>query len=141
MVHADVPSVKQPPDIHVEVAVGVAPRDVRLVRLSLPAGSTVREALRASGLFTQVPGLNEEALAAGIWSVGVWGRKERPGHALRERDRVEVVRGLNVDPKEARRMRYRAQGEKLPKGIHRSPKARGAADGHDGKGDGSGQGD
>ena len=87
MVHADVPSVKQPPDIHVEVAVGVAPRDVRLVRLSLPAGSTVREALRASGLFTQVPGLNEEALAAGIWSVGVWGRKERPGHALRERDR------------------------------------------------------
>lgn len=111
-------------DIHVEVALGAAPREVRLVRLTLPVGSTVRDALRASGLFDQVAGLNEDALAAGEWSVGVWGRKERPGHVLRERDRVEVVRGLNVDPKEARRMRYRAQGEKLPKGIHRSPKPR-----------------
>jgi uncharacterized protein len=112
------------PEIHVEVALGVAPRDVRIVRLSLAAGSTVRDALRASGLFGQVAGFTEESLAAGQWSVGVWGRKERPGHVLRERDRIEVVRGLNVDPKEARRVRYRAQGEKLPKGIHRSTKNR-----------------
>lgn len=77
----------------------------------------------------QVAGFNEDALAAGQWSVGVWGRKERPGHVLRERDRIEVVRGLNVDPKEARRVRYRAQGEKLPKGIHRSTKARPAGPG------------
>lgn len=112
------------PEIQVEVAVGVAPREVRIVCLSLPAGSTVRDALRASGLFGQVAGLTEDSLAAGQWSVGVWGRKERPGHVLRERDRIEVVRGLNVDPKEARRVRYRAQGEKLPKGIHRSTKSR-----------------
>ncbi len=118
-----------PADIHVEVALGLAAREVRLVRLSLPAGSTVRDALRASGLFDQVAGLNEDALAAGQWSVGVWGRKERPGHVLRDRDRIEVVRGLNVDPKEARRVRYRAQGEKLPKGIHRSTKARPAGPG------------
>lgn len=111
-------------DIHVEVAVGVAPRDVRLVRLGLPAGSTVRDALRASGFLGLIDGLDEDALGAGKWSVGVWGRKERGGHLLRDRDRIEVVRGLNVDPKEARRKRYRAQGEKLPKGIHRSAKAR-----------------
>jgi len=110
-------------DIQVEVFVGVAPREARSTRLSLPAGSTVRDALRASGFLGVLAGLSEEALAAGDWSVGVWGRKERPGHVLRDRDRIEVVRGLNVDPKEARRMRYRAQGEKLPKGIHRSPKA------------------
>lgn len=110
------------PIVHVEVAVGAAPREVHIVRLSLPAGSTVRDALCASGLFGQVAGFSEDALAAGRWSVGVWGRKERPGHVLRERDRIEVVRGLNVDPKEARRVRYRAQGEKLPKGIHRSTK-------------------
>lgn len=126
MVRAEGVPAASPPDIHVEVAVGVAPREVRLVRLCLPAGSTVRDALRASGLFDQVPGLDEGALASGRWSVGVWGRKERPGHVLRERDRVEVVRGLNVDPKEARRMRYRAQGEKLPRGIHRSPRPKGA---------------
>lgn len=111
--------------IHVEVVVGVAPRSVQRVALSLPPGATVREALQASGLLGVVPGLDEEALAAGRWSVGVWGRKERPGHVLRDRDRVEVVRGLNVDPKEARRTRYRAQGEKSPKGIHRSPRLKG----------------
>lgn len=129
MVRAEGGAPASAADINVEVAVGVAPREVRLVRLSLPSGSTVRDALRASGLFGQVPGFDEGALAAGEWSVGVWGRKERPGHVLRERDRVEVVRGLNVDPKEARRMRYRAQGEKLPKGIHRSPRNKGTEPG------------
>lgn len=122
MVRADLGPAEPALDIHVEVAVGVASREVSLVRLSLPAGSTVRDALRVSGLFGQVAGFSEDALAAGEWSVGIWGRKERPGHVLRERDRVEVVRGLNVDPKEARRMRYRTQGEKLPRGIRRSPK-------------------
>jgi putative ubiquitin-RnfH superfamily antitoxin RatB of RatAB toxin-antitoxin module len=52
--------------------------------------------------------------------VGVWGRKERAGHVLRDLDRIELVRPLNVDPKEARRVRYRAHGEKLPRGIQRS---------------------
>ncbi len=109
----------EPADIHVELAVGLAAREVRVLRLSLPAGSTVRDALQRSGLLQSVPGLDEAALASGRWSVGVWGRKERPGHVLRDRDRIELVRGLNVDPKEARRLRYRAQGEKLPKGIQR----------------------
>lgn len=126
MVRADLGPAEPALDIHVEVAVGVASREVSLVRLSLPAGSTVRDALRVSGLFGQVAGFSEDALAAGEWSVGIWGRKERPGHVLRERDRVEVVRGLNVDPKEARRMRYRTQGEKLPRGIRRSPKPQSA---------------
>lgn len=101
---------------------GVSPREVRLVSLNLPQGSTVRDALLASGIMgpSQLqPPLTEDTLAAGVWTVGVWGRKERPGHVLRERDRIEVVRGLNVDPKEARRVRYRAQGEKLPKGFQR----------------------
>ena len=100
--------------ICVQVAVGVAPREVRVVTLSVPEGSTVRDALRLSGFLgtgaDAVSGLSEDALASGLWTVGVWGRKERPGHVLRDRDRVEVVRGLQVDPKEARRVRYRAQG-------------------------------
>ena len=107
--------------ICVQVVVGVAPREVRVVSLSLPEGSTVRDALRRSGFMDSdagagavadaVSGLSEDALASGLWTVGVWGRKERPGHVLRDRDRVEVVRGLQVDPKEARRVRYRAQGK------------------------------
>lgn len=112
-----------PADIRVQVAVGVAPREVRVVCLSLPAGSTVRDALRQalgdSRLQGQVGDLSEDTLASGRWSVGVWGRKERASHVLRDRDRVEVVRGLTVDPKEARRVRYRAQGEKFPRVIGR----------------------
>lgn len=101
-------------DIRVQVAVGVAPREVRVVSLNLPEGSTVREALRLSGFLaggvSSVPTLNEDAVASGLWTVGVWGRRERAGHVLRDRDRIEVVRGLQVDPKEARRVRYKSQG-------------------------------
>lgn len=110
--------------LQVELALGLAPRQVHLVRLSLPVGSTVRDALFAADVWSLDASLTLQALESGEWTVGVWGRKERPGHVLRDRDRVELVRQLKVDPKEARRVRYRAQGEKLPKGIHRSPKAR-----------------
>lgn len=109
--------------LHVEVALGLAPRRVHLVRLSLPAGSTVRDALFAADVWSLDDSLTLQAIESGAWTVGVWGRKERPGHVLRDQDRVELVRQLKVDPKEARRVRYRAQGEKLPRGIHRSPKA------------------
>ena len=110
-------------EINVEVCVGVAPREVRLLTLKLAAGSTVALALHEAGVW-QWPGmpLPEQAAELG-WSVGVWGRKEPMAHVLREGDRVELVRPLKVDPKEARRVRYRKQGEKLPKGYHR-PKDR-----------------
>ena len=55
-------------------------------------------------------------------SLGIWGRKTDPTVVVRDQDRIEVYRGLIVDPKEARRQRYRSQGEKLPKGVRR-PKA------------------
>jgi uncharacterized protein len=42
---------------------------------------------------------------------GIWGRKLPLHTLLRERDRVELYRALRVDPKEARRLRYkRAKG-------------------------------
>lgn len=108
--------------IDVEVLVGFAPRVVRRVLMQIPQGGTVRDALRASGLLGSQPGFHEEALAAGDWAIGVWGRKAGLGDVLRQRDRVEVVRGLNVDPKEARRIRYRSQGGKTPQGSRRPNK-------------------
>jgi putative ubiquitin-RnfH superfamily antitoxin RatB of RatAB toxin-antitoxin module len=42
--------------------------------------------------------------------VGVWGRKARLDHVLREGDRVEIYRPLQIDPKLARRERFRKQG-------------------------------
>ena len=41
--------------------------------------------------------------------VGVWGVPCGRAQLLREHDRVEVYRPLQVDPKEARRLRYKRQ--------------------------------
>lgn len=105
--------------IAVEVAVSVSPRVVERVALELPSGVTLRDAVEASGLIGRIEGLDAEGLAQGVWSAGVWGHRARATQALRDGDRVELVRQLEVDPKEARRQRYRSQGEKIPKGWHR----------------------
>jgi putative ubiquitin-RnfH superfamily antitoxin RatB of RatAB toxin-antitoxin module len=91
----------QAPTIRVEVAYSPRPRVVDVVELVLPAGSRVCDALRASGLVSR-HGLDESTLRA-----GVWGRAQEPSAPLRDRDRVEIYRPLKVDPKEARRQRYR----------------------------------
>lgn len=109
----------------IEVAVGMGPRQVARREVTLPCGSSVRQALQDSGLLDQPGGPAWANIATGEWFVGVWGRRADLDHVLRDRDRVEVYRGLKVDPKEARRLRYRAHGEKLPKGIQRSPKKQG----------------
>lgn len=38
--------------LHIELAVGLAPREVRRVQLHLPAGSTVRDALFAADVWS-----------------------------------------------------------------------------------------
>lgn len=111
-----VPAEPQVHPVHVEVASSPGPRQMQLLALTLPPGATVQDALSASGLLPAPC----DADAAQPLSVGIWGRKAALDTVLREGDRVECYRGLKVDPKEARRVRYRAHGEKLPKGIHRS---------------------
>ena len=91
--------------MRVTVAYSPAPREVHEWELSLPEGATVRQALAASPLAQAFPGIDPLALA-----VGVWGRTAPPEQVLRERDRVEIWRPLKVDPKIARRERFRAQG-------------------------------
>ena len=112
--------VEQPSGLlTVEVAVGVAPRQVARSSVVLPQGATVRSALDESGLLDLPDGPNWANIASGDWFVGVWGRRADLDHVLRHRDRVELYRGLNVDPKEARRLRYRAAGERVYKGKGR----------------------
>ena len=90
--------------IAVVVACCPAPHQVDQVQISLPADATVGEALRASGLLSRHPEID---LAQ--HRLGVWGKLRGAGDALRDGDRVEVYRPLTVDPKEARRQRYRKQ--------------------------------
>jgi putative ubiquitin-RnfH superfamily antitoxin RatB of RatAB toxin-antitoxin module len=89
--------------LQIEVVATVAPRQVSSVRLALPAGSTVSDALVAAGLLAAGSPLPEGA------TCGVWSRRCDRGRALRDGDRVELYRALTVDPKEARRLRYRGQ--------------------------------
>ncbi len=70
--------------------------------VELADGATVADAIGASGLAER----HQDADILQL-SVGVWGRRCDPSHALAAGDRVEVYRPLLVDPKDARRLRYR----------------------------------
>lgn len=91
--------------MRVEVAYSPLGRVVDRVELTLAEGSTALQALQASGLLQRHPDID-----LSVQRVGVWGRLCRPDEPLREGDRVELYRPLTVDPKEARRLRYRRQG-------------------------------
>ena len=90
--------------IHITVAYSAAPREVQEQALTLPAGSTVRDALVAAGLLDTALALADQG------GVGVWGRKAPLDRPLEERDRIELWRPLRVDPKLARRERFGQQG-------------------------------
>ena len=92
-------------EIHVTVLYSPAPREVHEWQVTLPQRGTVLQALEASGLPEAFP---QADLRSAV--VGVWGRKARLEQPLRERDRVEIYRPLKVDPKLARRERFRKQG-------------------------------
>ncbi len=91
--------------IRVSVLYSPRPREVREVSLLLEPGCTVLEALQASGFLQLFPALDPQTMV-----VGVWGRKSSLRQTLREMDRVEIYRGLSVDPKVARRERFAKQG-------------------------------
>lgn len=78
--------------ITVEVALA-RPERQTVRRLVLPEGSTVADALAASGL-DAAPG-----------RVGIYGTVVPAGTMLRDGDRVEIYRPLRADPKEIRRLR------------------------------------
>jgi putative ubiquitin-RnfH superfamily antitoxin RatB of RatAB toxin-antitoxin module len=82
-----------------------APREVVETSLDAPEGCTLREALMQAGWLQRFP-----EMETGLLTLGVWGRKAGWDRVLREGDRVEVVRGLRVDPKVARRERFMGQG-------------------------------
>jgi putative ubiquitin-RnfH superfamily antitoxin RatB of RatAB toxin-antitoxin module len=93
--------------LQVQVAYSPRPEVVDLVSLALPAASTLGDALVNSGLLERHALGDPKALVCGVWA------KLRPlDHPLRDGDRVEVYRPLRVDPKEARRQRYRKTSDR-----------------------------
>lgn len=76
------------------------PGGAEVVVLDLPEGSSVGQALAASGIDARHRGID-------LTRLGVFGRRVGPDSRLADGDRLEIYRPLAVDPKEARRRRAR----------------------------------
>lgn len=87
--------------IAVEVVYALADRQ-KLIRLTVPKGTTVREAALRSGLDRDFPGLDLADSPLGIFGKAVPRPEER---VLQEGERVEIYRPLIADPKEVRKRR------------------------------------
>jgi uncharacterized protein len=93
-----------PPMITVEVAFAL-PETQRLITLTVVEGTTVRQAVAQAGLAEHFPELPPVTFAQA--ELGIFGQRVRDPDTqrLREGDRVEVYRPLQVDPKAARARR------------------------------------
>jgi len=98
-------------EIAVHVVWSPSARETLGEHLTLPAGATLAAALAA----THWPALSvaadgDAAFEAAGLSAAVWSKPRPLGHVLRDGDRVEVLRGLQIDPMTARRVRFEAAG-------------------------------
>lgn len=87
------------------------PEQQDLIKVDLPEGATIRDAITASGLQERHPEYDFSLL-----KVGVWSKLGKPDAPLRDRDRVEIYRPLIADPKEVRKQRA-AAGKVMKKGA------------------------
>ena len=84
-------------DITVEIVFAM-PHRQSLKSHSVAAGTTVAEVILGAGLEAEFPDF--DFLAA---PVGVWGHEVERNQVLRDGDRVEIYRKLELEPREARR--------------------------------------
>ena len=87
--------------ITVEVIAAWPHRSARK-QVELPVGANAEDAIAAAGF----------ASLAEIAGIAVFGQRVTPRHPLADGDRVELLRGLKVDPKAARRARAQVQRER-----------------------------
>jgi len=95
------------PTIEVTLVFSPESRVVHEVVMQLPQGTRVHQAWLASEWFPCFG-----ASAADCPESSIWGRKTTPTQTLQDGDRLEALRPLKVDPKEARRQRFVKQGSR-----------------------------
>ena len=93
--------------LEVEV-VYARPEQQVLIEVSVPVGSTARDAIVCSNILSDVSGLDVETLAVGIFS-----RRVTLDYILKAGDRVEIYRPLTMSPVEARRWRAKLKTPQL----------------------------
>ena len=87
--------------MRVELVYADRAREV-LIGIDARPGSTVLDCVERSGLFRLVPNLRD--IRVGF---AVFGRRVEATDPVSNGDRIEVLRPLDIDPKEARRLRAR----------------------------------
>lgn len=96
--------------ISVEVVYAIRQKQ-EIFSLSVPEGTTVRQAIEACGVLEKY---TEIDLAKN--KLGVFAKLTKADTPLRNRDRVEIYRPLIADPKEVRKQRA-AEGKVMKKGA------------------------
>ena len=76
------------------------PAEEVLRELQVAPGTTLGQAIIASGLLAELPGFD-----LATHPVGIFGKKKPLDTVLREHDRIELYRPLVADPKDSRRRR------------------------------------
>ena len=87
--------------VEIEVVHAAVDRQV-LLAVTVPAGTSLRAAVQASGIAAQFPGLDLASCPLGIFGKVVADADVR---AVQSGDRIEIYRALLADPKEVRRLR------------------------------------
>jgi hypothetical protein len=87
------------------------PEKQEILSVVVPVGSTVRQAIEASGVLQKYPEID---LAKN--KLGVFAKLAKAETLLRDRDRIEIYRPLIADPKEVRKQRA-AEGKVMKKGA------------------------
>jgi putative ubiquitin-RnfH superfamily antitoxin RatB of RatAB toxin-antitoxin module len=91
----------------IEVVISMGPRQVVCALVDCEPGST---AAHAKSLSLEQLGLNAKGFSP--WRSAVWGKAVQMNTPLVQGDRLELLRPLLVDPKEARRLRFTQQGSR-----------------------------
>lgn len=89
--------------IQVEIVYADAKQQLS-IPLRIEESCTVAVAIKRSSILEQLPNIT---LATAV--VGVYGKKVTLDATLRDGDRVEIYRPLNIDPKQARLLRAKKQ--------------------------------
>jgi sulfur carrier protein len=95
--------------LKVTVVQSPGPREIVELEVCLPEGAQVRDALVAAGL-AGCPAVLATGAGSADAPLSLWGRKTSLEAPLRDGDRLEICRPLQVDPKVARRARFQKQG-------------------------------
>jgi putative ubiquitin-RnfH superfamily antitoxin RatB of RatAB toxin-antitoxin module len=98
-----------PKQLLVEVAYAM-PEQQTIIQVTVEAGSTIETAIDRSGILERYPEIDLSQQKVGIFSkIGALSDVVCSG------DRIEIYRGLTIDPKESRRQRAVDAGQVLRK--------------------------